>query len=264
MSTRKHSCFYSSSAAENRKLTRGAANKALKGPLSKGLAHKPRHSQRDPRCLATDGYIDKTRNRGTDHYQLTDRGLALLLALEQYPSELLLSGRMINELVTAVREQLATWQRPQALPDLLRSLADTEQRFGSLQRQVGELFEQTRATLSGSGYQPTQALAPGPPQDLSTTIVTEFEELLRESHSHRERVPIHELRRRVKDKFGSEAARHDRFDTVLKQLRQHQRVRLVSISDLRDATQEELNDSISGLNETFFYVEPCHEQPALS
>jgi DNA-binding MarR family transcriptional regulator len=250
--------------AENRKLSRGAANKALKGPLSKGLALDPTAANKIRDSLATDGYIDKSRNRGTDHYQLTDRGLALLLALEQYPSELLVSGRMVNELVTAVREQLATWQRPQALTDVLRALADTELRFGSLQRQVGELFEQTRATLSGSGHRPAQAVPPVPPQDLATAIVAEFEELLRESHSHRGRVPIHELRRRVRDKFGSEAAQHDRFDAILKQLRQRRCVRLVSISDLRDATQEELNESIPGMNETFFYVEPMHEQPALS
>jgi hypothetical protein len=250
--------------ADNRKLSRGTANKALKGPLSKGLALAPTTANEIRDSLAADGYLDKTRNRGTDHYRLTERGLALLLALEQYPSELLVSGRMINELVTAVREQLATWQGPQALTDLLRSLADTERRFGSLQRQVGELFEETRTTLSGSGQQPAQALRPELPQDLAAAIVAEFEELLRESHSHRGRVPIHELRRHVADKFGPEAARHDRFDTVLKQLRHQQRVRLVSISDLRDATQEELNDSIPGMNETFFYVEPAHEQPALS
>jgi hypothetical protein len=68
----------------------------------------------------------------------------------------------------------------------------------------------------------------------------------------------------VGKKFGPAAARHDQFDQVVKQLRQQSRIRLVSISDLRDATPEQLNDSIPGMNETFFYLEPAHEQSALS
>jgi hypothetical protein len=251
--------------ADNRRLSRGAANKALKGPIAKGLALKPTTANEIRDSLAADGYLDKTRDRGTDHYRLTDRGLALVLALEHYPAELLVTGRMVNELVTAVREQVTAWQAPQSITNLVRSLADAEVRFGRLQQQVGELFEETRATLSGDGS-PRAAAAPppAPPQDLAAAVAAEFEELLHERHGHRGRVPVHELRRRVAEKFGPEAARHDHFDPVVKQLRQQQRVRLVSIGDLRDATQEQLNDSIPGMNETFFYVEPAREQPALS
>jgi hypothetical protein len=171
---------------------------------------------------------------------------------------------MINELVNAVREQLGAWQAPESLSNLIRSLADAETRFSSLQRQVGDLFEQTRTRLVGSVHRLAPTASLEPPQDLTAAILAEFETLLQERHGHQGRVPVYELRRHVADKFGPEAARHDRFDPVVKQLRQQNRIRLVSISDLRDATPEQLNDSIPGMNETFFYVEPAHEQPALA
>jgi hypothetical protein len=90
--------------------------------------------------------------------------------------------------------------------------------------------------------------------------MTRFNELLREKYTHAGMVPIHELRAWVAQQFGPEAASHKTFDEVANELRKQNRVRFVTISDLRRGTPEQMEASIPGVNETFFFLEPAHEQ----
>jgi hypothetical protein len=50
------------------------------------------------------------------------------------------------------------------------------------------------------------------------------------------------------------AASHAMFDPILKQMRSEGNLDLIAISDGRDATQEQMDASIPGLNETIFYI----------
>ena len=68
-------------------------------------------------------------------------------------------------------------------------------------------------------------------------------------------VPIFEVRRRVGELLGPQAARHDVFDPRIRDLRRSGRLRTIAISDLRDATDEQLAESIKGINQTLFYLE---------
>jgi hypothetical protein len=258
--------------ADDRKLTLGNANKPLKRE-GKLLALTTQDANQLREKLAEEGYIQKTKTGRSIQYQLTDRGLALLLSLEQYPKDFLVHGRAINALVNAAREQAVAWDASEPTGDLMRVQARTQAILEDLQRGVMEVFASTRQKLSSAYYprpaestleSPAEESRPMPvPDELPEKILAEFEELHRERHGHTGLVPIHEVRQRIADRFGPEAARHNVFDAQVQLLRQQQRIRMVPISDLRDATREQLNDSIPGVNETLFYLEPAHEQPAV-
>lgn len=68
-------------------------------------------------------------------------------------------------------------------------------------------------------------------------------------------VKISDLRKSIADQLGPAAASHEHLDETLKRLRYDGKIRLVSISDKSKATREELNASVPGENETFYYVE---------
>jgi DNA-binding transcriptional ArsR family regulator len=67
-------------------------------------------------------------------------------------------------------------------------------------------------------------------------------------------IPIHEVRRLVAEDHGPEAASHPAFDPLLKRMRSEGQLELMAISDVRRATQEQLDASIPGVNETIFYI----------
>jgi hypothetical protein len=74
-------------------------------------------------------------------------------------------------------------------------------------------------------------------------------------------VPIHEIRRRIAEKHGPQAASHAVFDKAILNLRQFRETDgslthgLTSISDRSRATTQELTDSVSSVGETFFYAD---------
>jgi hypothetical protein len=74
-------------------------------------------------------------------------------------------------------------------------------------------------------------------------------------------VPIHEVRQRIADRFGPAAARHDLLDDTILNLGRQNRLGLLAISDLGAADEQQLNDSIRGVNGTLFYLEVPREQP---
>ena len=69
------------------------------------------------------------------------------------------------------------------------------------------------------------------------------------------KVPIHEIRKAVAAKFGPEAA-GPALDKQLFKLEAEGKIRLIAIGDRARATREQLRESIPGVRETFFLVEP--------
>lgn len=90
--------------------------------------------------------------------------------------------------------------------------------------------------------------------DLPSSIFKVFQELSREQFSRTGMVPIHKIRSMISQQLGPEHARHDVFDKAAHKLRQDGKVRMISISDPRKATERELHDSIPGAYETLFYL----------
>lgn len=95
-------------------------------------------------------------------------------------------------------------------------------------------------------------------EQLVTPVLDIFYELLRERFTVLDMVPIHEIRRAVAERFGPRAASHAVFDEVLFVLRRAKKLWLVSISDRSRATPEELQDSVPGVGEMFFYAEKAN------
>jgi DNA-binding PadR family transcriptional regulator len=92
-------------------------------------------------------------------------------------------------------------------------------------------------------------------QPLDEEGITRYIAQLRsDKYAGKDLIPIHEVRRLVAQHHGEEAAGHPFFDPLIKRMRSEGRLRLIAITDSRDATQDELDDSIQGLNETIFYI----------
>src|SRR5262249_16899883 len=152
---------------------------------------------------------------------LTTHGLDYLAASSAHLDHARFSvrGATLNALVTAVRESSFARDKP--------------------------------AGLSGEGPLPNA-------RKLAEAVLDQFQELRREKHGRSGLVPIHEVRQKIADRFGQTAARHDVLDEVILDLWRQGRIRLTAISDLRDATEQQLDDSIQGESQTFFYLETAH------
>jgi hypothetical protein len=187
------------------------------------------------------GFIDeKRRTSGGDglypafraSYRLTDQGSQYLFTVDQYPSiKVTMSGVEFNKFIAAFRA---------TLPDELSTTAQSRDKPISPPLQVAPPLQ--------------------PQKNLGEAILTRFNELLRENYTNAGTVPIHELRAWVKQQFGAEAASRKNFDEVVNDLCKQKKVRFVTLSDLRRGTPEQMEASIPGVNETFFYLEPAHEQ----
>jgi hypothetical protein len=90
-------------------------------------------------------------------------------------------------------------------------------------------------------------------------ILRAFEDLRRERFARNGIVPVYELRRLLAARHGAETVSHAALDPLLKQLRRDKRLRMIAIGDLSEATTDQLDDSLPGENETFFYLETAHE-----
>lgn len=108
------------------------------------------------------------------------------------------------------------------------------------------------------GTTPTPAPTATPPADLEAAVMDIFHRLLRERHANIRMVPIHEVRAEVRARFGDKAASREVFNELLLDMRRAKKVRLVSIDDRSRATEQQLQDSVFAVGETFFYMETAH------
>jgi len=99
------------------------------------------------------------------------------------------------------------------------------------------------------------AAAPAPSRSLVAEDIDRYiEQLRQDKYAGKDLIPIHEVRRLVAEHHGAEAAGHPTFDPLIKRMRSEDELELIAISDNRDATQQQLDDSIPGMNETIFFV----------
>lgn len=160
-------------------------------------------------------------------YTLSETGQGWLVATDQHPTlEVRLKGKQLNALREAIRD------------------ADP-------------------VTPPEPHEQPAMSAPPemaSPHAELTVEAVeAAFEELRRERFARNGIVPVFELRRFVSARHGTSAASHAILDPLLKQMRREKRFRLIAIGDLSEATTDQLDDSVPGEHETFFYLESAHE-----
>jgi hypothetical protein len=93
------------------------------------------------------------------------------------------------------------------------------------------------------------------PADFPQEILRIVEDLRAERFGHTGLVPIHELRTLIRKQHGEDAARHSELDEAVMDLWRAGKLRLVPINDGRSVTPDQLNDSIPGSHETWFYLE---------
>lgn len=211
--------------AEGQALPKGRANR-IPGALQKSLGLKPAVANHRRARLAEQGYIQVRRGGKSEEYVLTAHGVDYLAACGTHLAHATFSvrGATLNALVAAARES-------------------------SFARDL---------TAGPVGGRPSATR-----QELAEAVLARFEELRRGKHGRSGLVPIHEVRQGIADRLGPDAARHEVLDDVILDLWRQGRVRLTAISDLRDATGQQLDDGIQGESQTFFYLETAHGQPAV-
>jgi DNA-binding PadR family transcriptional regulator len=266
------------------RLTKGEFNKRLtqtvrkQADLNKGTADQLLAD------LVRDGYAREDRpTKRAVVYTITEKGSDWLFTSNQpIAVPVSLTGAQFNEIKEKIGEHVCT-EKGVAVPvsvwsGLVKKLERVQseiagsremmqtatqmiqtatQRADQATKDWRQILEELHSVAQSK---PTSPPAPNPvPANLADEILQTFQELLRERYGHSGLVPIHDVRRHIAKEYGPEAARHDAFDEQVKQLSRQKRVRLLSISDLRDATREQLEDSIPGVNETLFYLEAAHE-----
>jgi predicted transcriptional regulator len=211
--------------ADGRTLTKGDANHLIPAKLQTSLSLKPAAANLRRVKLSERGYLRITKNGRSEVYSLTPDGLEYLAAGAQHLAyaDFVVKGKTLNALVTAARE----------LP-----------------------FQGSQGTESATvaDAQPDKAT-------LENAVLAEFEELRREHHGRSGLVPIHEVRQRIRERFGSVAGRHEVLDEIILGLWRQKRLGVEGISDLSLATPEQLNDAIPRGSSPLFYLEAPREQP---
>jgi hypothetical protein len=208
-------------------LSQGDANRIPK-PLVRTLGLTPDVANYRRTKLEGQGYLKISQIGRTQQYSLLPDGVDYLTAGANHldHAAVTLKGRTLNALVAAARESSFDCDKPTPSPASAQRLPSTA--------------------------------------ELEEAVLAAFQELLRERHPRSGLVPIHEVRQSVAERFGTGAARHDVLDEVVMHLWRSQRIGLEGISDLSKATEQQLNDSIQGINSTFFYLEVPREQPIVS
>ncbi len=213
--------------ADGRALTRKEANNIPKS-LRASLGLKPAVANYRRAKLAEQNCIRMSRKGRGEEYSLTSDGLDYLAAGARHLAHATfpVKGKTLNALVAAARESS---------------------------------FEDDRTVVETPSEWPAPARA-----DLEAAVLAEFQELRRERHARSGLVPIHEVRGRIAEHFGPAAAGHDVLDEVILGLWRQRRLGLEAISDLSDATEQQMNDGIQGVHGTLFYLEAPREQPVAS
>jgi DNA-binding PadR family transcriptional regulator len=211
--------------ADGATLTKGEANHLIPGKLQTSLSLKPATANLRRAKLAERGYLRITKNGRSEVYSLTPDGLEYLAAGAQHlaHADFAVKGKTLNALVAAARE----------LP------------FQGSQR---------TAPAAAAEAQPNKAT-------LENAVLAEFEELRRERYGRSGLVPIHEVRQRISQRFGTAAGQHEVLDEVILGLWRQKRLGVEGISDLSLATPAQLNDAIPGVSGPLFYLEATREQP---
>ncbi len=211
--------------ADGETMDKGEANRLIRRKLQTSLSLKPATANLRRVKLAERGYVRIIPKGRSEEYKLTPDGLEYLAAGAQHlaHADFVVKGKTLNALVAAARE----------LP-----------------------FQGSQHTARAAvvGEQPDKAT-------LENGVLAEFEELRRERYGYSGLVPIHEVRQRVSQRFGSAAGQHEILDEIILGLWRQKRLGVEGISDLSLATPAQLNDAIPSVSGPLFYLEAPREQP---
>jgi DNA-binding PadR family transcriptional regulator len=210
--------------ADGATLTKAEANHLIPRKLQASLSLKPATANLRRAKLAERGYLRIAKSGRSEAYSLTPDGLEYLAAGTQHldHAAFVVKGKTLNSLVSAARE----------LP-----------------------FQGSQRTA------PAVAAAPPEKATLENAVLAEFEQLHRKRYGRSGLVPIHEVRQRISQRFGSAASQHEVLDEVILDLWRQKRLGVEGISDLSLATPAQLNDAIPTDSGPLFYLETPREQP---
>lgn len=197
--------------------------KAAMGNLEFNVKDEPETVDYHLASLVEKGSLVRERRGASFGYRLDpEKGAGALAAVKQHDAvTFTMSGETLNALLEAARGSVPAESVASELPAI------------------------EEPTIAATVPMPE-------PQDIERYI----DRLRSDRFAGKDQVPIHEVRRLVAEHHGEEAASHPAFDPLLKRMRSEGQLRLIAISDNRDATQEQLDDSIPGMNETLFYIVP--------
>lgn len=211
--------------ADGYTLTGGEANRLCARTANLDL--NPTTATQVRQELADRGLIDIQQQGRTIRYTLTPAGRVALGNMKfGDETQMVLKGRVLNELMEAARD-------------------------------AAKEFE-SAGSASQSRPASGEAMAPSS-QEIERAVMEAFEELRREKYSMSEMVPIHEIRQRIRERMGGDAAGHEVLDETMQQMRRTGQLRLVPLTDRGNVTPEQMQDAIPGMDETLFYVEIAHE-----
>ena len=238
--------------------------KKLANAKVKSLDYKPRTLGWLEASMLVEGHVEKEGAGAKARYRLTPQGLSLLGSSPQYPKlKIDLTGQQFTDLMSAVRSAASgDGQAASAGAGVSETPVETpapaETRAADDFAIAGQgLIAEDSVLIGGEEVSDEGGRAASEPTsltDLSDVVLETFRDLLREKYSRTGMVPVHEIRQRIGVKYGEAAARHDVLDPQIKRLRLDERVRLVAIGDRSQATPEQLDASVPGVNETFFYM----------
>ncbi|WP_435010864.1 hypothetical protein P12x_002152 [Tundrisphaera lichenicola] len=205
-------------------LSRSKLNEKLKSVAARtSLEFEPRENpgtiDYHLHTLVENGHLDQKRQGVGINYTLTEEGRRALAATRQHEgASFTLKGDFLNRLLEAARGTASPVEEIEPSTDLSQAVEETPTRIE--------------------------------PQMNPEIILGLVDRLKAGAYAGKDVIPIHALRHLVAEGHGSDAASHQVFDHLLRQMRGNDQIELIAISDNRDATQEQLDDSIPGMNET--------------
>jgi DNA-binding PadR family transcriptional regulator len=216
--------------AKEQRLTRSELNGKLKtkaavGQLEFDVQSAPGTIDYHLVNLVRNGCLDQEwKSRSVAYTLNSDHGTTALAAARQHDAvSFTMTGELLNALVAAVRKS----NQPPS--------------DGNQERKDG-----------GDGPP-----SPAPPHSTPigpSDITKAIEQLRSNLYASHDKIPIHAVRQFVASHHGEQAASHTVLDPLIVRMRSDGQLRLIAISDSRDATQQDLNNSIPGMNETLFYI----------
>ncbi len=214
--------------AKERTLTRSGLNDKLKsraavGQLEFDVKEAPATVDYHLAELVEKGYLDEQRPAPSGRFTFNpEKGPKALASAKQHDNvTFTMTGEILNALLDAARQSTPSG------PEFDEGPADNE---------------------------PASVPAPASRALGEPDIVKYIDHLRADKYAGKGLIPIHEVRRLVAEHHGDEAAGHPAFDPLIKRMRSEDKLELIAINDKRGATQEQLDASIPGMNETIFYI----------
>ncbi|TWT40057.1 hypothetical protein KOR42_50240 [Thalassoglobus neptunius] len=192
--------------------------------------------------LCEAGYIREFDKKGRSaKYEITERGRGRLAETRQFPESLnKITGEMINELIVCVGEYHSQFDSL-AVPAATNQVEETHSQESNAENHYDAVPSVTTTTAVSNDV-------------IRSAVLEAIMELKRSEFHHRSYVPVYAVRRRIRERLGTQSASHETFDSIMKELWNQKKIRLVATTDL-SLPEDQLQDALPGEGRTLFYVE---------